>query len=313
MYNSALLSLADDIATDRTVSAEEALQLRKEIFPDGIVSRQEAEVLIALAARVANSDEAWVGVYVESIVDHVLQSGTYPGHIDEATAQWLMDRFGDDGAVETEMEVILRCVERSESAPEALSAFARQRVAAYLRGHPIGESETELVRRCLYAASGAGATSVTEAEARWMFGLDAESAGRANAPSWSDLFVKSALNHLMGRRAPALLQASAMLARESWHARDKGFPGSSVLTMFEGGLKGFLGKLREASTLDRLEAHYERSVEEMQSDECLTLEEMAWMLGMTQEDGMRTPNEEALLTALREIETEQASATALSA
>jgi hypothetical protein len=72
MSNHALLTLSDHIAADRKISADEALELRKAIFPDGVVSREEADVMIALEGRVANTDEAFQHAFVEAIVDHAL-------------------------------------------------------------------------------------------------------------------------------------------------------------------------------------------------------------------------------------------------
>lgn len=301
MSNHALLTLSDHIAADRKISAEEALELRKAIFPDGVVSRDEADVMIALEGRVANTDEAFQHAFVEAIVDHALQSGTYAGHVDEATAAWLIERFGDEGARETEIEVLLKTLERSESAPASLAAFARGRVAAWLAGKPVGARETEFIRRALYVAAGAGAISVTEDEARWLFALDAESEGRVNHPGWTDLFIRGVLNYLMGRRAPELLDAEDMISRQAW------------LEAPNQGLGGFFGRMfghgygdkvsyRE---IDAFEAHYERVNAERAEDERLTLAEIAWAVGMTREDGTRTANESALLAKLREFQTQQ--------
>ncbi len=301
MHNAALMSLADDIAADRQISAEEALRMRKEIFPDGVVTRQEADVMVALQGRVANSDEAWAGAFVEAIVDHVLQSGVYPGHVDEATVTWLIASFGYEGAAETELEVVLKVLERAESAPESLCVFARQRVAAQVADKPMGEAETALVRRCLYAVAGSGAVAVTEEEARWLFALDAESAGRANDEAWDDLFVKAVLNHLMGRRAPKLLEAEGMTARQAWLQSPQKGLAAFWGGLFEGGLSGFRQKLNYSST-DAFEAHYETANAEADEDAKLTLVEMAWAVGMAKEDGKHTANEVALLAALREFE-----------
>lgn len=306
MSNHALLTLSDHIAADRKISADEALELRKAIFPDGVVSREEADVMIALEGRVANTDEAFQHAFVEAIVDHALQSGTYAGHIDEATAAWLIERFGDEGARETELEVVLKSVERSESAPESLAAFVRQRVAAFVAGKTMGAHETELVRRALYCATGSGAIAVTEDEARWMFAIDAESDGRANASAWRDLFVKSVLNHLMGRRAPALLETQNMLARQQWLAAPTNGVGAFIRDMFAFGPDWL--KKAGYREVDAFEAHYEAANAERTIDEQLTLLEIAWATGMTQEDGKHTANEAALLAEIREIEAEQIAA-----
>ncbi len=305
MRNLALQTLADHLAADSVITADEALELRRTIFPDGVISREEAEMLIALAARVANSDPQWSQAFVEAISDHVLASGAYPGHVDEATTSWLTTRLGQEGPRETEIEAVLKVLERAESAPEYLSTFARSRVTALLAGNPVGAAETELVRRCLYASAGSGRTSVTEAEARWLFALDAESDGRANDPAWSDLFVKAALCHLMGRRAPALLEAKDMMARQAWLTAPTKGVGASLASIFQGGLKGYKAKIHEDSAVDRWEGHYVVANDDAETDAQLTLSEIAWTVGMTKEDGKRTVNEDALLAEIRKLEAEQ--------
>src|SRR5688572_26473729 len=131
---SALLALADDIAADRRISAEEALRARKEIFPDGVVSRQEADILIALEARVDESDEAWSHAFVEALVDHVLQAGAYPGHVDEPTVDWLKAHFADAQPRHIELEALVRIAERAESTPASLQDFVRARIFAAVAG-----------------------------------------------------------------------------------------------------------------------------------------------------------------------------------
>ncbi|MGQ0531161.1 MAG: hypothetical protein ACT4OF_00535 [Caulobacteraceae bacterium] len=201
---------------------------------------------------------------------------------------------------------MLKVLERAESAPEYLSEFARERISALMGDNPVGAAETELVRRCLYASSGAGRTSVTEAEARWLFALDAESDGRANDPAWSDLFVKAALCHLMGRRAPELLEANAMMARQAWLNAPTKDVAASLASIFQGGLKGYKAKIHEGSVVERLEGQYEVANCDADADAELTLSEIAWTVGMTKQDGKLTANEQALLAEIKKLEAEQA-------
>src|SRR5258705_9554426 len=90
MASPALQALTGDLAKSGRVSADDALRLRREVFPDGVVSRDEADALIALEARVANNDEAWVQTFAEAIADHVLQPGP---NVEDETAAWLASRL----------------------------------------------------------------------------------------------------------------------------------------------------------------------------------------------------------------------------
>ncbi len=303
MRNLALHSLTERLSADARITAEEALDLRRAVFPDGVVSREEAEVLIGLEAKVANTDTEWTQAFVEALTDHMLGAGQYPGHVTESDVSWLEARFGHTGARETEIAVLLKLMERAESAPERLSSFTRERLAKLLAGSPIGAPETELIRRCMYAAGGSGATWVTEDEAHWLFALDAESDGRANHPSWGDLFVKGVLNHLLARKTPKLLDTNGQLNRQAWlNGLLTPSPANFLARTFEGGLDGYRKQLFQRSDVDRLEAHYENANAAAAEDEKLTLEEIAWTVGMTRADRKRTANEEKLLAEIKKIQ-----------
>lgn len=298
-------NLVDRLAADGRVTADEALQLRQAVFPDGVVSREEAEALIALDARVASHDAAWAAAFVEGVADYAMRAG---GHVDAETADWLIAAFGPEGARETELEAVLKVLERAESAPETLSAFARARLVALMADRPMGDAETALVRRCLYAAAGSGATAVTEAEARWLFALDAQTDGRANDPAWGDLFVKALLNHLMGKRAPALLEAKGMMARQAWlNASTKVSPLSFLMRGFGNVMDGVDALKRgDPGAAARIAEYYKNEIVHADVAARLTLEESAWALGMTQDDGKQTANEAALLAELQRVERDQA-------
>jgi hypothetical protein len=299
MANHALQALVDDVSRDGEVSADEALALRKSVFTDGVVSRDEADALVFLEQRVANSDAAWAQAFAEAVVDHVLSCGVHAGHVDQAGAQWLMASFADATRAETCVEALLKVLERADSAPEALAAFVRERVAACVAGKTMSKTEVELVRRALYASAGSGTVAVTDDEVRWLFALDAESDGRANDASWQDLFVKASLCHVMGRSAPKHLEADALQAREARLSAPAEVSAKSILSRFtEGGVQGFVAKLREPGYYEGVEDRYAAANAAAEADAELTADEVAKMLGMSDDDGKRTTNERALLAAL---------------
>lgn len=302
MSSTALLSLADDLAADRQISSDEALRLRKAIFPDGVVSRQEADVLLSLAERVSDADPAWSQAFVEAIVDHVLQAGVYPGHVDAESTAWLARSFAE--ADRTGVETLLKIAERAESAPDDLMAFMRARVFDLVAGQPVSADGVELVRRAAYASGGAGGVAVNEAEVRWLFAVDAACDGFANDPAWQDVFVKVALCHVVGRSAPKALEHDALVARTARTPRP--VTAASLLSRFtEGGVSGFFAKLREPGFYQGVEDRYAEANVAAETDARFTAVEAAAMLGLSDEDGKRTANETALLTALAKLEAEQ--------
>lgn len=298
---SALLALADDLAADRFLSADDALRMRKAIFPDGVVTRQEAEVLMALDGRVGARDPAWVEAFVEALVDHALQCGAYPGHVDEETAGWLEAQFANDAPRLDELQALVKIMERAESTPASFQRFTRSRLAVFVAGRAMNESDVDLLRRCVYAG-----TTVTEEEMEWMFAVDASTDGRAHCAAWRDLFVKVGLAHVAGRRAPVVLERDAMVQREARFAnRPNVTPMSVIKSIFGGGLSGYKDRVSEPGWAEGVEERYEVANAETEADARFTAAEAAKMLGLADRDGRHTANEQALLAALRQLEAEQ--------
>jgi hypothetical protein len=298
MAGNALRALVDQVAADGRVSSEEALRLRQQVFPDGVVSRDEADALIDLAQHVANIDSAWEQCFAEVLVDHVLQNGAKP-NVDDADAAWLAARLNQGKPQAVELQALLKLLDRADSVPELLRAFVRARLSAFMAGRPVSAADVEFVRRCLYA----GDAHVQEDEARWLFTLDAESDGRANDPAWQDLFVKAVMNHLMGSYAPALLDAADMRRRQAWLEDTHQTPVSNLMRMLSGGFKSYRDAVRSPNMVDALEEDYEALNANAEEDAQLTLMERAWAVGMTKEDGKLTANERALLAVLDQAQT----------
>lgn len=301
MSKSALLRLADDIAADRRISADEALQMRGEIFPDGVVSRQEADVLISLHGLVEQHDAAWALAFAEAVTDHALQAGMLPGHVEAETAEWLIARLDGQGVVA--LEAALKVAERAESVPDTFMNFARVLVAEYVAGRAMSAADVEYVRRALYASGGAGGVAVEHDELVWLFALDAATQGFEHDAGWKDLFVKAALCHVVGRRAPAILEAEVMRERETRLSGPRRVSAHRVFESFtQGGFAGFWSRLTSPDFAARMETRYGEINVEAEADAKLTADEAAMMLGLAEKDGALTPNEQALMAALREME-----------
>jgi hypothetical protein len=205
-------------------------------------------------------------------------------------ATWVMSTFTTHAA---EIGALLKILTRAEYTPE-LKSFTRAQLAAALRGRALDEADVERVRLCLFA----GDNSISEDEARWLFEIDAECDGRANAASWSDLFVKTQLCHLMGRQAPADADAK----RQRWLAPPEKFePLLNLRSIFSGGFMGYLSALKQSSMNDGIEEYYEGANAKTKQDADLTATERAWASSETRKDGKQTANEAALLAALGEI------------
>lgn len=300
MPNAALTQLFDRIAADAAVSAEEALEIRRTIFPNGVVDRAEAEALFQVAGRVANDDAEWRTAFIEAIGDHVLIAG---GHIGEEDARWLLDQLPDVAGAPLAALLLLDIVRRAETAPAFLVQATRERLCALLAAHPIGVQETHWVRTLLHAPAASGGVSITEAEAQWLFAIEAAGAAHVHHPAWGDLFVKALLNHLMGLRASPLLTREAELSRRTWLATPhRPSPRGFLARAFSGGLAGFFEALDVPDQDTEIAAYYDTRALQLAEDEVLTQAEAATLLAHARVDGIVTANEARLMEEVRLLE-----------
>ena len=79
----------DKILAKARISFGDVRRLKRDILPDGIASRGQAEALLALDRAVAKADAAWERWLVTTIVDFVVWAERPTGIVDEDTALWL--------------------------------------------------------------------------------------------------------------------------------------------------------------------------------------------------------------------------------
>ena len=102
----------------------------------------------------------------------------------------------------------------------------------------MGEVELAIIRRVLFAASGAGNVSVTREEAEWLFDLDTATKGYAHVAGWRDLFVLAVMNHLFAVSPAAALERGEIVRRAEWlNTTAQGGIGAYLARTFEGGLQ----------------------------------------------------------------------------
>jgi len=84
----------------RRVTAQDVAWLRREVFADGVVTREEADELFAVAR--ANMDNApeWRKFFVEMIAVHVVPQSQPAGVVTEERASWLLTRVDECRSVE---------------------------------------------------------------------------------------------------------------------------------------------------------------------------------------------------------------------
>ena len=104
---------------------------RRPAFARRSVSRRHRDAggggIAFCAARLLRDQcAAWPGFFVEAVTDYIVHQEKPSGYISEDNADWLIRAISRDGMVDTaaEMELLVSVIEKSQSSPERLSAYA---------------------------------------------------------------------------------------------------------------------------------------------------------------------------------------------
>jgi len=214
------------------ITADDVLQLRHRVFWKGVVTEEDAEMMFSLNDGLGEDvDPAWRHFFVEALADYLVNQAEPRGYVSGASADWLIERIGRSGHVDTscELELLVKVLERAQQSPVKLIRFALDQVRQGVidgkgtigRHHNtqslvITEAEVELVRRMLYAFGGDGNIAVTRQEAEVLFDINDATSELDNHPAWSDLFVKALANFLMAASGYQVPSRTEALRREAW-------------------------------------------------------------------------------------------------
>src|SRR3954453_3904166 len=106
MADGSLSNYASKLLLKDRISFGDVQRLQRNVLPDGIGSREEAELLIELDRRVEKRDDAWGRCLVAMIVDFVVWSERPTGVVEEDTARWLSAAL--DGSASSTARLIVR-------------------------------------------------------------------------------------------------------------------------------------------------------------------------------------------------------------
>ena len=298
----ALHELAEQLKAAGTISAEDTLALRRQMWPDGRIEVDEAELVFALNDSVANASREWTDFFVEALCDYVVCQQAPRGYVDDAKAEWLLARISRDGEIESlgELELMVKVLESATQAPATFKAFALAQIErAVIEGEGptrdgglgkglISASECKLLRRLLFAHAGDG-VGVSQSEAELLFRIKDATLNADNAPEWKALFVQGVGNHLMAYNRYTPLEREAALRLDA-------FMGDSRVRI--GGFLGRMAQARVSGAGFRALAPGAKPVDHeaaANAAQAVTGTESAWLQGKLDADAALDPLEQALL------------------
>lgn len=305
--------LVRSILARGAIAAEDIRALRHRVFWKGVVTEADAEAVFVLNDRLgASAAEGWPDVFVETLTDYVVHQAEPSGYVSEANAGWLIERISRSGHVDTEseLELLVKVLERAKSSPVGLVAFALEQVKrGVLEGQgPVGrglarepgivdEAETELVRRILYAFGGDGNIAITRQEAAILIDINDATAEVDNHPAWSDLFVKALANFFMAASGYQVPSRQEALRREAWLDEPTAGVGAFMGRMLTGSLTAVWDAYRHGS-LDG-EPAAQAAWPDVPLAPRITEDEVSWAAARLRRDGLLHENEMALINFLK--------------
>ena len=106
------------------ISADDLRVLKREVLPDGILCREDADLLIALE-RAVPASEAFAEFLIASVVDFAVWGERPTGYVDREVAAWLTASLsGRTGPTPAAARIAMEIVREAQGSAEALMAFA---------------------------------------------------------------------------------------------------------------------------------------------------------------------------------------------
>ncbi len=127
MMDTALSAFVSKATAKNRITFGDVRRLQRDVLPDGVVSRDEAELLITLDRNVGKADRSWADYLVETVMAFVVWVEEPTGLIDDDTVLWLAEALSSGGALTKNGRLIAREVAREretneEDAPRAKKA-----------------------------------------------------------------------------------------------------------------------------------------------------------------------------------------------
>lgn len=299
-------------------SDEDVLQLRRQVFADGVVSLEEADCIFKLNDAFKTPARAWNDFFVQSLTNFFLYQQKPSGFITASDGDYLISRIWADERVKTanELELIVNLIDRAQTCPDKMKEFVIREVknsvlnndgplrnGQFLKAGVIAVAEVDILERVLFGIAGEESLAISRNEAELLFDLNDATVEAENHPSWRRLFVKGVSNYLMSALSYTPMSQEERTAQEAW-LMERGTTGGFFSKMGQSIMKGpvaLLDAITAPVSSDRLwdeELKKRRTNEEI--SEQITITEADWVISRIGRDGILHDNEKALLSFIKD-------------
>ena len=317
MYELRLPSELQSLADKGTIDADDVARLKRDVYPDGVVSPHQANAMFWLNECCADAGPEWTTYFVDAIADHVVNQQNPAGVVDEGNGAFLFKRILNETRVvgATEMELLVKIIEIADFVPEALRMLLLTEIKASVEdgtgpmrsGKPLTAgaiiaAEIDLVKRSINGLAAKNNINISRKEAEILFDLNEAIVGSEGHSEWTKLFVCAIANHVMSARTWEVSSQDVVAAEEGVEDIAPLEDRDDVL--------GFLSRVaasRLSDTLTALKtsadnaAAKQRQIEaRLTGAEMISHSEAEWLNQRIARDGVMHGNEKALLNFIAE-------------
>ena len=130
MIGRQLQQFVDNRRRAKRMSFADVRKLQRDLLPDGIASREEAELLIGLYQAIGDTHPAWAGYLVGAVVEFVVWGSRPTGCIDQETARWLVSWLKSDSATGNAERIAREAINEAHDVHGSLKAAVRKNRSA---------------------------------------------------------------------------------------------------------------------------------------------------------------------------------------
>jgi hypothetical protein len=186
----------------RRLDELDVLLVRRHVFPEGLTSADDAEVLLSIHRSASETTPDWDAWFVEAMVAFIVFHSWPQYSLDEFNANWIVALIAPDGKVATpaELEFLLHAIEVSRSVPDLLSALAIDQLRIAVEGEGgalssmrrskrpgISREDVDYLYRILKGSYGGGRMRLTGREYAVIASIERRVRSYFNHPAWHDL------------------------------------------------------------------------------------------------------------------------------
>jgi hypothetical protein len=122
--NKSLQVFAERVLAKGRIAKRDVQDLQRNCLADGLMSREEAEILIRLDREAGTLHASWSAYFIATLTDFVVWGSRPTGAIDSDTAHWLAGALTGTGESPRAPRLIAELMSEAQDIDEALLAVA---------------------------------------------------------------------------------------------------------------------------------------------------------------------------------------------